>query len=93
MKLFWTRQARLDRRAIFDYIRRENPIAAVAMDHQFTKAAAQLARHPLSGRAGRVTDTRELPAHPSYLLIYDVKEDAVRILNVIHTARQWPPSD
>jgi hypothetical protein len=35
MKLLWTQQARRDRRTIFDYIRPENPMAAVAMDDQF----------------------------------------------------------
>lgn len=91
MKLFWTRQARLDRRAIFNYIRQDNPAAAVAMDDQFVKASDQLSRHPLSGRIGRVEGTRELLAHPSYLVVYDVSEEMIRILTIVHTARQWPP--
>ena len=91
MKLAWTQQARRDRRAIFDYIRHENPMAAIAMDDQFAMAADQLSRHPYSGRLGRVAGTRELLAHPSYLVIYDVQEDMVRIFSIIHTARQWPP--
>jgi plasmid stabilization system protein ParE len=33
-----------------------------------------------------------LVVHPSYILIYDVVDKAVvRILRVLHTARQWPP--
>jgi addiction module RelE/StbE family toxin len=91
MKLLWTPQARRDRRAIFDYIRAENPMAAIAMDDQFTVAAGRLSRHPNSGRPGRVSGTRELLAHPSYLMIYDMHEGAVRILSIIHTARKWPP--
>ncbi|MFO1210519.1 MAG: type II toxin-antitoxin system RelE/ParE family toxin [Amaricoccus sp.] len=35
--------------------------------------------------------TRELVAHPSYRLIYNVRGDTVRILRVLHTARRWPP--
>ncbi|KAB1089091.1 type II toxin-antitoxin system RelE/ParE family toxin [Neorhizobium galegae] len=91
MKLLWTPQARRDRRTIFDYIRPENPMAAAAVDDQFAMAAGKLSRHPYSGRPGRVSGTRELLAHPSYLMIYDVQEGAVRILGIIHTARQWPP--
>lgn len=92
MKLLWTQQAQRDRRTIFDYIRPENPMAAVAMDDQFAMSAEQLSRHPYSGRPGRITGTRELLAHPSYLIVYDVQADAVRILAIIHTARQWPPA-
>jgi addiction module RelE/StbE family toxin len=91
MKLLWTQQACRDRRTIFDYIRTENPIAAIAMDDRFVMASDQLSRHPYSGRPGRVAGTRELLAHPSYLMIYDVQEDMVRILAIVHTARQWPP--
>ena len=35
---------------------------------------------------------RELVVHPSYMLVYDVVGMQVRILSVVHTARQWPPS-
>jgi addiction module RelE/StbE family toxin len=73
MKLSWTAEARQDRRAIFSYIRKDNPAAAADMDDEFVRAAAQLSRHPFSGRVGRVEDTRELLVHPSYLIIYDIK--------------------
>lgn len=91
MKLLWTLQARSDRRAIFNYMRKENPAAAANMDDQFVNAADQLVRHPKSGRTGRVAGTRELLVHPSYLIIYDLRDDAVRVLMIVHTARQWPP--
>jgi plasmid stabilization system protein ParE len=42
------------------------------------------------GTPGRVSGTRELLVHPSYLMVYDVIDDIVRILAIIHTARQWP---
>ena len=35
--------------------------------------------------------TRELVAHRNYILIYDTAGDAVRVLRVLHAARQWPP--
>jgi plasmid stabilization system protein ParE len=28
--------------------------------------------------------------HPNYLLIYDEVEDRLRILRVLHAAREWP---
>ncbi|MFY1838461.1 type II toxin-antitoxin system RelE/ParE family toxin [Achromobacter xylosoxidans] len=49
--------------------------------------------HPGPGRPGRVAGTRELVAHPNYLLIYDVTNDLVRMLRVLPAARQWPTPD
>lgn len=91
MRLVWTLPARHDRRTIFDHIRQDNPGAAADMDDVFAKASQQLSHFPRSGRPGRVAGTRELLVHPSYFIVYDLIEDTVRILAVIHTARQWPP--
>ena len=35
--------------------------------------------------------TRELVAHRNYILIYDTAGDVVRVLRLLHAARQWPP--
>ena len=53
--------------------------------------AERLVDHPDLGRPGRVSGTRELVAHHNDILIYDVVGDRVRVLRVLHTARQWPP--
>ncbi len=34
---------------------------------------------------------RELIPHESYRLVYEIDDDAVWMLALIHTARQWPP--
>jgi plasmid stabilization system protein ParE len=47
--------------------------------------------HPQFGRPGRIIGTRELVAHRNYILVYDVTADTVRVLRVLHAARQWPP--
>jgi toxin ParE1/3/4 len=91
VKLAWTPEARADRRAIYAYIESNNPRAALALDARFTERAAQLVTHPFIGRPGRVPDTRELVAHPNYILIYDVVDQRVRILRLLHAAQQWPP--
>ena len=91
MKLFWTPEAIDDRRAIYDYIEADNPIAALALDELFSEKANRLIDHPGLGRPGRVTDTRELVAHQNYILIYDTTADLVRILRLLHAAKQWPP--
>lgn len=93
MRLSWTYEAVEDRSAIFDYIEAENPLAAIALDEMFSDCAQRLIDFPGLGRPGRVTGTCELVVHQNYLLIYDVAGDLVRVLRVLHAARQWPVSD
>ena len=91
MELFWTPEAAQDRDEIYDYIEADNPVAALALDELFSEKASRLADHPDLGRPGRIAGTRELVAHRHYVLVYDVAGDLVRVLRVLHTARQWPP--
>nr|WP_276316539.1 type II toxin-antitoxin system RelE/ParE family toxin [Halomonas flagellata] len=88
--MVWTRLARLDRKEIREYIAQDNPAAALALDELVSEKAQRLADHPNLGRPGRVAGTQELVAHRNYLLIYDVSGDTVRVLRVLHAARQWP---
>lgn len=91
MKLVWTRPAREDRKVIREYIAADNPSAALALDELLSEKAARLVDHPGLGRPGRLQGTRELVAHRNYILIYDVAGDLVRVLRILHAARQWPP--
>jgi len=91
-ELFWTPEAKRDRNEIYDYIEADNPAAALALDELFSKNAGHLLEHPGLGRIGRVKGTRELVVHPNYILIYDLIGDWVRVLRVLHAARQWPPA-
>ena len=90
MRLFWTPQSESDRLSIFTYIAGDNPAAAFEMEQLFDDRAEDLAELPYLGRPGIVPDTRELTVHPNYRLVYEVVEDEVRVLNVIHAARDWP---
>lgn len=46
MRLVWTRLANADRKEIRDYIARDNPIAALALDELFSEKAAGLSDDP-----------------------------------------------
>ncbi len=92
MELCWTPEAIQDRDEIYDYIEADNPVAAVILDELFSEKASRLVDHPGLGRPGRVAGTRELVAHRNYILVYDVAGDLVRVLRVLHAARQWPPA-
>ncbi len=91
MKVFWTSGAERDRARIFEFIGQDNPLAAIRMDELFAAVANRLAEHPLLGRTGQIPGTRELVAHESYRLVYEVHDDAVWLLALVHTRRQWPP--
>jgi addiction module RelE/StbE family toxin len=93
VKLAWTPEARADRRAIYTYIEADNAAAALALDELFAKRSTQLIAHPMTGRPGRVSGTRELVVHRNYLLVYDLADETVRIIRILHAAQQWPPRD
>lgn len=90
MELHWTPDAIQDRETIYDHIEADNPVAALALDELFGERAARLVDHPELGRRGRVPGTRELVVHQNYILIYDVCDSLIRVLRVLHAARQWP---
>lgn len=83
--------AKQDRAGIIDQIRADNPRAAARMDRLFSDAATRLTNLPMLGRPGKIPGTRELIPHENYRLVYEVRDDTVWILALIHTARQWPP--
>jgi toxin ParE1/3/4 len=92
MKVVWTPEALQDRTDIWEYIATDNPYAASSVDQLFSDAAARLADHPMMGKSGTIPGTRELIPHESYRLVYEIDDDIVWILAVVHTARQWPPA-
>jgi plasmid stabilization system protein ParE len=61
------------------------------MDALFREAATRLSEYPKQGRAGKISGTRELIPHESYRLVYEIENETVWILALVHTARQWPP--
>jgi len=93
VKLVWTTRAKQEFRAIVTYVWHDNAAAARRIRNRIETSAAYLRSQPFAGRPGAVAGTRELLAHPSYRIIYQVTDETVAILSVIHTARQWPPLD
>jgi toxin ParE1/3/4 len=86
----WKPAAIADRKNITTYIAQDNPRAAIEMGDMLIQKAAQLDQHPTLGRVGRVKGTRELVAHPNYILIYRVVGKAAEVLRVKHAAQKWP---
>ena len=91
MKVIWTPEAQQDRADIWDYIATDSPRAAARIDALFSDAAVGLAEHPKLGRPGTISGTHELIPHESYRLVYEIEQETVWILALVHTAKQWPP--
>jgi len=91
MRIEWSAFAQADRDAIFDYIEADSPRSAVSVDDRIRVQVEALAKFPESGRLGRVAGTRELVIQRTpYIAAYRIDGDTVRVLRVLHGARQWP---
>lgn len=90
--ILWTWSARNDLRAIHDYIARDSGVYARRMINRIGRSVQRLRRFPESG--WRVPewerdDLREILVG-NYRVIYQPAADVVRILAVVHAARQLP---
>ncbi|WP_194789660.1 type II toxin-antitoxin system RelE/ParE family toxin [Pseudomonas sp. UFMG81] len=90
MRLAWSTMARKDRLRIMTLIAEDNPTAAVALDEAFRDKARHAARFPRLYRPGRCVETHEIVVTSNYIMIYQVLEDTVEILRILHARRQWP---
>lgn len=91
MRIVWTPEAEQDRETIWQYLYDRDPAAALRIDGLFSGAVARLHDFPMLGHEGEIAGTRELTPHQSYRLVYEIVEDTVWILVLIHARRQWPP--
>ncbi len=93
MRVRWLRRALRNLESIYEYMEKDNPEAAQKVIMKIRVGVNKLADFPLSGRSGRVESTRELIiGNTPYIVIYRVKSNAVEILRVLHSARQFPES-
>jgi toxin ParE1/3/4 len=75
-----------------DYITLSNSdqVAARITMHIAT-SVQRLATFPMSGRSGRVPDTRELVISNSPVVVaYRIQKERIVILAIYHGAQQWP---
>ncbi len=91
MRVRWTTPARKQLVGAFEYIAEENRKAAARTAEQIWESTQLLARHPMTGREGRVPGTRELVVSGTpFIVAYRIAKKEVWILAVLHAAREWP---
>ncbi|WP_111740814.1 type II toxin-antitoxin system RelE/ParE family toxin [Leminorella richardii] len=92
MKVQWTKEALLDRIAIWEYLSERNPTAAIDLDELFSESVVRLVKYPMIGVKGKIEGTRELIPHEHYRMVYQIDNKAgiIWIVTIVHTARRWP---
>ncbi len=90
----WTEQAGSQLDQVHEYIALSNSEAVA--DRIVTRTVSrveQLASFPLSGRRGRVPNTRELViSNTPFIAVYTIEKDRIVILAIYHGAQRWPES-
>lgn len=71
----WRAQALDDLDAIIVYVAERNPQAAEALRERIESALLPTSEHPYLFRSGRVLGTREIIAHPNFIVVYRVTDE------------------
>ena len=90
MRLVWRASALDDLETIISYIAERNAVAAERLQSLIEACAEGLPERPFLYRPGRVKGTREAVVHPNYILIYEVGEETVEVIAVVHSRQQYP---
>lgn len=92
LPILWRAEAQENLSVILEFIVERNPQAALDLYADIERAVSQLPHHPYLYRLGRVSDTRELVAHPNYIVVYRVSAIAIaiEIVSILHSRQQYP---
>jgi plasmid stabilization system protein ParE len=87
----WTAKADDRFYEIIDYISERNLIAAYDMAHTLRSCVYPALDHPALYREGIDPGTREIVAHPNYIVVYEYDDEWLTVLDVRHTSKLHPP--
>ena len=90
LPVIWLDEALRDLAEITTFIAERSPSSARNLNRLIVQQADILSEHPLLFRPGRVLGTREVVAHPNYVIVYRLTATAVEILSVVHARQQYP---
>jgi plasmid stabilization system protein ParE len=90
MRIRWTVPAADDLESIKNYLSLHYPHFAGASVKAIYQHIRSLKGSPNRGRPGHRTGTRELVLFPlPYIVVYQVKAEAIEILHIYHGAQDW----
>jgi toxin ParE1/3/4 len=92
LQIVWSRAALDDLERISRFVAQHDEHAAEKLQRRIEESVLPVAHYPHLFRSGRLPDTREIVAHPNYVVVYRVLKTRVRVLNVLHARREYPPA-
>jgi plasmid stabilization system protein ParE len=94
VRIRYLTRAFADLEAIYAYIAKRNPKAAIQTTAAIRASIDSLAYFPEIGQLANRTNVRVLhSAHHNYKIYYSIIEDQVQILHIRHAARKPPTED
>lgn len=90
MKIKFSKSSKEDLYNIQKYICGDNKTSAKEVISYIILRVEMLLENPAIGKPGRVLGTRELVISKCpYIVPYQVRDDVIYILRVLHTSRKW----
>ena len=86
----WSEEATADLVEIIDYIEQRNAMAAQNLHAAIIQSAENLPLMPYLFRPGRVSGTRVHVVHPNYIVVYQVGDEVIDLLRVLHSRQPYP---
>ncbi len=92
-KICWSEEAEQDlENILLYYLEQVGMRVAESVYGRIRNQVGALEKFPERSRAGRVSGTREyVISQLPYIAVIEVAKDAVIVLNIIHTAKKYPP--
>ncbi|WP_250485288.1 type II toxin-antitoxin system RelE/ParE family toxin [Caballeronia sp. GaOx3] len=91
LRILWTETAREELRERMAFVARRSQQAATRLFDRILDSVVPASEHPFIFREGRVAGTREIVAHPNYIVVYRVIHDAIVVVQVLHAREEYPP--
>ena len=90
LPIIWRARALESLGEIIRHIAMHNPAAARRIKYLIEQSIIPASEHPYLFRPGRVPGTREVVAHPNYILVYRVAANHIDVVQVLHARQQYP---
>lgn len=90
LPISWSAAALDDLENIIDYISDIDARAAINIHNLIENSVLTAADYPYAFRSGRVPGTREIVAHPNYIVVYEVLFDRIEVVSVLHARQEYP---
>lgn len=90
LEVSWRPEAQAALYHFISYIADHDPAAARRMLSRILESVEPARQHPYVGRVGRAPGTREIIAHPNYIVIYRTLPGTIEVLDVVHARQEYP---